>query len=389
VTGPLQEPLSPDQEHLLRVIYQPFGQSGEWPLWQYVDLTLDAQRDLDAAAVLASLPRLGSQGTWRYALTWRQDSHMQPQPGNPIMLTVAGLRHLHEAEPLLGAFLTTIRYLVDQQRQLIPSPTKVVEATVKSTAIKQEILTASIHGSSGPPVDVLMGKLREVIGKEPFLHSAVSRPNSHDWEIRVPAVLRAYRGVATIDDYLDRVTELIAPPEPPPVPPSFGALDVPYAVGFLDAVWMSRTRSHLFVNLDPASTARLTQPCADEADFNSLMAALADVLGQAVPPGTATPPQRGALEAVGRYVASILEGEAAERAADAIGMLIHLRHIRVSTQHADARHRAVTAFRKIGMTFPPPAWEGAWAGIAAQAKGALDVLREEIHAAAIASSESH
>jgi hypothetical protein len=359
-------------------------------VWQYVDLTLDGQNGLDAAAVLESFPRLGGQGAGvrRYELTWRQDSHMQPQPDNPIMLTVAGLRHVPEAEPLLGAFLTTIRYLVDQQRKLIPSPTRVVEATVKSAAIKEEILTASIKGTSGPPVDVLMAKLREVIGKEPFLNSAINRPNSVDWEIRVPAVLRAYRGVATIDDYLDRVTELIAPPGPPPVPPSFGALDIPYAVGFLDAVWMNKTQSHLFVNLDPASTARLTQPCADEADFNSLMAALADVLGQVTPPGTATPRQRGALEAVGRYIATILEGEAAERAAGAIGMLIHLRHIRVSTQHADARHRAVTAFREIGMTFPPPTWEGAWAGIAAQAKGALDVLREEIHAAAIADSES-
>jgi hypothetical protein len=197
----------------------------------------------------------------------------------------------------------------------------------------------------------------------------------------VPAVLRAYRGVATIDYDLDRAAELVSPAEAPPVPLSFGALDIPYAVGFLDAVWMNRTRSHLFVNLDPASTARLTQPCADEADFNSLMAALADVLGQVVPLATTTPPQRGALEAVGQYVASVLEDEAAERAADAIRMLIHLRHIRVSTQHTDARHRAVTAFREIGMPFPPATWQGAWTCIAALAKGALDVLREEIHVA--------
>lgn len=383
MTSLLRAPLSADQQYLLRVIYQPFDQLGEWPLWQYADLTLDGQRGLDAAAVLNSLPQLGGPGAGgpRYALTWRQDSHMQPQADSPIMLTVAGLRHLLGAKPLLGAFLTTIRYLVAQQRELIPSPTKVVEATVSSAAIKEEILTASIRGTSGPPVGTMLRKLRKVIGKEPFMHSAVSSHDSDDWTIRVPAVLRAYRGVATIDDYLDRASELVSPPEPPPVPPSFGALDIPYAVGFLDAVWMNRTGSHLFVNLDPASTARLTQPCADEADFNSLMSALADVLGQVVPPGAATPPQRGALEAVGRHVAAVLDGQPAARAAEAISMLISLRRIRVSTQHADARHRAVTAFGDIGMAFPPATWPEAWACIASLAKGALDVLREEIHAA--------
>jgi hypothetical protein len=66
---------------------------------------------------------------------------------------------------------------------------------------------------------------------------------------QVPAVLRAYRGVATIDDYLDHVIEQVAPPGPPSVPLSFSALDIPYAVDYLDAVWKSRTGSHLFVNL--------------------------------------------------------------------------------------------------------------------------------------------
>ncbi len=44
VTSALREPLSPEQEHLLRAIYEPFDQSGEWPIWQYVDLTLARRR---------------------------------------------------------------------------------------------------------------------------------------------------------------------------------------------------------------------------------------------------------------------------------------------------------------------------------------------------------
>jgi len=193
-------------------------------------------------------------------------------------------------------------------------------------------------------------------------------------------VLRAYRGVATIDDYLDHVIEQVAPPGPPSVPLSFSALDIPYAVGYLDAVWKNRTGSHLFVNLDPASVARLTQTCGSEEEFNSLMSALADVLGQVVTPGQSSPLQRGALEAVRDHLSAVLDADVAARVGAAIGALIRLRHVRVSTQHSDARHRAVAAFQEIGLAFPPVSWEEAWAHIAVVAKGALDVLREEVHA---------
>ncbi len=379
VTGLLLAPLSPEQGALLQTMYKPFHLLREWPVWQYTDLTLDAA-GIDAEAVLASLPAVGTQGgsSLHYGLTWRTDMHLSPRPEARITLTIAGLRHLEEAGPLCGAFLTTIRYLVEQQRMLVPSPSRVVEATVKSPAIRDEILSASITGRSGPPVDALMGKLGDVLAKEPFLYNALNRPNSVDWEVRVPAVLRQYRDVATIEEYVDRVTELVTPTEP-----SSGTVslpDIPNAVGYLDAVWKSRTGSHLFVNLDPASIARLTQACLTEEDFNSLMSALADVLAQVVAPGSVTPPQRRALEAVRDYLASDMDPDVVGRVTEAVDTLILLRHIRVSTQHRDARHRAVNAFQKIGLPFPPPSWEFAWAHIATQASGALDAVREEVRA---------
>ena len=77
MAGSLREPLSPDQEHLIRVIFEPFDEAGEWPVWQYVDLTLDSRLGIDTAAyVLASLPGVGGQAavSLSYGLTWRQDS---------------------------------------------------------------------------------------------------------------------------------------------------------------------------------------------------------------------------------------------------------------------------------------------------------------------------
>jgi hypothetical protein len=88
----------------------------------------------------------------------------------------------------------------------------------------------------------MMAQLRVLLGHEPYLHGRVHQPTAESpWTIQVPAVLRGYRDVATIEDYIDTVTELVAPPPPPSVPLSISALDIPYAVGYLDAVWQTRT----------------------------------------------------------------------------------------------------------------------------------------------------
>lgn len=375
----LREPLNSDQTRLLQVIFDPFDQSGDWPVWQYVDLMLDSQLGLDATALLESLPVAGERGPMsrNYGLTWRDDSHRAPQPDSRVALTVAGLRHL-AAGPLLGAFLVAIRYMIEVQRQLVPSPGEVVEAEVSSEMLAEQLVTARIEGL---PVDGTMRKLRVLLSKEPYLSNLRQpQPGVEQWTIKVPVILREYRGISSIDDYLDRVIGLWVPEEPQSVPPSAGPLDLPYALGYLDAVWKSKTAAHLFVNLDPASVARLTLACGTEEDFNSLMAALADVLGQAVKPGTAAPRQGGALELVRDWLVAQLDAAAADRVAKAFATLIQLRHIRVSQQHADARHKAVEAFRGIGLSFPPGSWDYAWTHVAVMARGALDVIREEVHA---------
>jgi hypothetical protein len=169
----LREPLSPDQGYLIRMIFEPFEQAGEWPFWQYVDLSLDSRFGIGTAAdVLASLPGVGERApaSLSYGLTWRQDSHSQPRPDVPIALTVAGLRYLPEADPLLRSFVAMVQYFVDRQRNLIPSPRQVVEATVSSADIADKVLTASIGGGAAPPVEATMRKLRQLLEHEPFLH---------------------------------------------------------------------------------------------------------------------------------------------------------------------------------------------------------------------------
>ncbi len=180
VDGMLREQLSQDQLRLLQVIFEPFDRERGSPIWQFVDLTLDAKFGLDAAVVLDSLPVVGYHGpmSMSYGLTWREDSHLPPQPGTHVALTVAGLRYLRPAtEPLLGSFLVTVRHMVDAQSKLTPDLRQVVEATVSSGSIMTEFAPWI---SKGARVEAMQRKVRWMLGHEPYLYNVVHqvRPQS-------------------------------------------------------------------------------------------------------------------------------------------------------------------------------------------------------------------
>ena len=124
--------------------------------------------------------------------------------------------------------------------------------------------------------------------------------------------------------------------------------------------------------------AGLTKSCVSEAEFNSLLSSLADVLGQIIPPGKTKPPQRGALEAFRDQVCPLLEPGPSERVRNHVNLLIEIRHIRVTTQHANARSAAVKAFNKLGLRFPPINWEQAWVQVGVIEIDALVAIREEV-----------
>jgi hypothetical protein len=359
---------------LLRECSSVFDRHSTWPIWAYVDHVLDAQ-DLKAAEVLASLPAAGgTRGSVRYGLTWNRDNHWLPNDATPLALTVAGLWHLGaETAPLLAAFMDTIRFLVERQRTIAPSPTEVVQATLTSHDLTDRL--ARLY----TPADVYTKKIAELAGHEPYLWRGITPPDFQPdtWEITIPVSIRDFRETATIEDYIDTTEHLATPSEPAVQPMTAGPLDIAYAVSFTDAVWQNRTRSPLFARPDPASIARLTQPCNDHGAFNSLMSALADLLSQATVPGRAKPPRQGALEQLRRYIQQHIDAAAAARCTAAIDTLIQLREIRHSTEHGDARVKAIAAHAKLGLPYPIADWPHAWARISALTCGALDTLREE------------
>jgi hypothetical protein len=375
----LREPLDAAQKALLRVIYEPFASSGKWPIWQYVELTLDA-RGLEAAALLDSLPTVRDSASFgrNYSLVWYMNPGPAPGAEQQVALTVAGMHYLPEAAELIDTLLRTVEFLVEKQRQVKPDPAKVVEATVTSEQITEHLLSTR-SGRISASVDITMNQLYEMFMHEPILYGGVQRPNPEapSWQIRVPWVLRRLRGVSNVDEYIDCTIAFVAPAVvSSPVMPGYEP-DLPTAIGYANAVWRNATGHALFSSFDPTSIVRLAQGCASEADFNSLLSALADALGQIVSPGGATPKQRGALEAFRQAAVPLFERDAGERVGQAIDQLIVIRRLRVSTQHADARYRAVSAFQELGLSFPPPSWNIAWTQVASLAEECLSTIREE------------
>jgi hypothetical protein len=382
VSGVLRAGLSPEQLLLLRETFIPWTRTGRWPIWSYLDQRLDAE-GLVAADVLASLPRVGQAlgGRARYELTWYVSSGGSVPPEDaPIALTVAGLWHLGtDPAQVLAAFMDTLRFLVKKHRSIEPDPYEVKVEAVTSQELASWMTQTGLFTS---PVDSLVPKIGQMLLHEPHLGLFRRRPDEDDgpWELQIRDSIRDYRDTTTIEEYIDRVEQLVSPPEAPTQPFTATPLDIPYAVSFADAVWESRTGSPLFVRPDPASIARLTQPCSSEGAFNSLMSALADVLGQVAKPGSDRAPRQGALEELRKYLDGELDPAAATRCSTAIGTLIQLRTVRHSIEHGDARAKAVSAYGSLGIAFPVASWSDAWARVAAITCGALDVLREEAHA---------
>lgn len=171
MNGVLRPQLGPDQLLLLQETFTPYDRMGERPVWAYVDHQLDA-KGLVAAEVLGALPIAGGPGggQMRYGLTRNQDNHWLPNDGTPLELTVAGLWHLGSASaPLLVAFKDTVRFLVERQRSVTPSPTEVVEARVTSQEVARWLAGSGLGGLQSPAVDVILRKVGQLLEHEPYL----------------------------------------------------------------------------------------------------------------------------------------------------------------------------------------------------------------------------
>jgi hypothetical protein len=373
--------LAGDQIRFLQVVYDGFTARGDWPIWQYVDMRLDGE-GIDAAAVFASFPPLVSnQGESQYALVQRSTRHEDNQA--TVRLTVAGLWFILSAEPLLDAFLTTVRLITDKERAITPDPAKEVEATVTSAEVKERL---ALRRARPPEADdLLVAAVGKVLVEEPpRAWSRMGRSDDGGWQMRLFTGLsgvRVLRGVGSIDGYVERIVQLLTPAPIPAAAPWSQPMDLPLAIGYLDITWKVKTGRRLFVNLQADSCARLAQPCASQEEFNSAMSALSDVLACVVPLSAQTPPKFGALASLKKDLPPGLPAEAEQRIKDAVELLLTVNHIRHGQQHGDAKQKAVAAHQTLGLPYPSYDWAETWGRLVAVTRGALDSIREEMQAA--------
>ena len=172
-----------------------------WPVWHYVQSELD--RDgLEADTLIRSLPRVGSVNSIgpSYGIAWFDD-RMLREDSRPA-LTVAAGAHVGDlysdfAEP----FIRVLKLLVDWYANFPVSPHEVTQVSVTADDLAQSLPVLSKGG---------LLRLPEILNHEPPTRGSgsVDQADPTKWTRYLNRYILQYRGIYTLEDYLDRVKEL-------------------------------------------------------------------------------------------------------------------------------------------------------------------------------------
>jgi uncharacterized protein (TIGR02391 family) len=177
-----------EQLILMQAVYDVFSETGTWPLYSYIDKTLDQRHGLNIDEIVAELPK-----------TLIRVSTPSP-PENPLVLRVAGLRYCERGEREIALFVHALKWCVAKERVYTPtSPTETEELRVSSEQAREE------WSKEGVEVDTAaLMKVRALLEAE-AVHVGMSWGDA-SWEITLNRQLRRFRDVRDIDDYL-RIVE--------------------------------------------------------------------------------------------------------------------------------------------------------------------------------------
>jgi hypothetical protein len=365
--NPLLQPLSPEQHTAIEVIAQPYLTRDLWPVFQYVEGTLDERHGIDAATTLASLPTVGN-----YGLVWPWFQGSMRRPEETVGLTIAGLERVPRASSVVAVFVQLLGYLTDRQKHMRLLP----EAVQEDLATSDEVLGAL------PPVGFVTPQfVYDLMEHEPATWRG-SRSVNQDgsWTCCVERELRHYRDVSNVEEYLDRVALRLSPAPVAPSPVYTSPLGLLATIDYLDAIWRLATKKSLFVLPGAIATLKLGLECTTEEEFDSRLSAVASLLSaMKVPPlADAKSNKLGTLERLRIYLGSERPVTGVDRVERAIATLKSIVRVRVGAQHPNTRGEAAAAFKSLSLDFPPSDWGAAWMTIQARAVEALDAIREEV-----------
>ncbi len=191
------KPLPAPQIALLSAIYEGLKERGSWPPFQYVDAVLDRQ-NLDIDQVVDGLPADLSNLTPGVRHISGDDE---------VSLTIAGLNHVWTATDDVNNFMTALKEALMNERSYSPSVLGGEEGpTLRSTELAK---------SFGMSPEALR-RLYLFIRYEPWQGGGGSTADG--WECQITRSIRRFRGVETIDDYLEKRAEFFG--QSARIPPS-------------------------------------------------------------------------------------------------------------------------------------------------------------------------
>jgi uncharacterized protein (TIGR02391 family) len=195
---------------LLKVVAGVFDEHGEWPTRQYVEAELEQDHGLDLEECLAATPPnlLAAAGQG-------EDSE--------LALRISGLAAAGSVT-IVERFIEALRWCVDAVSGSRPKH----PGTIEDISISAEELRAEWAMRNVEVSDLDLKKLRALILLEGTF--AGFSGEAHSWSIDLSRrVLRPYRDVRSIKDYLAIRAEWELPPAAPVLIPAQTPLDLPQA----------------------------------------------------------------------------------------------------------------------------------------------------------------
>jgi len=190
------------QLKLLDIMSEPFMDSGQWPVWHYVESMMYVHGH-DAQTVLKSLPVAGARGIGgrSYGLAW-YDRTQLADDSRPALTVAAGLHVPRLSHLFDDNFISVLKYLIGHQWNAKPSPDRVERVFVTSDDFKRDFPATTTEFRAALP---------GIFQHEPLLRRGIQQwgtePNG--WQFELDRELMKLKDVETLVAYVSRVVEIV------------------------------------------------------------------------------------------------------------------------------------------------------------------------------------
>ncbi len=169
---------------LLEETARVFHETGQWPVWQYLDRVLDREGFVPTQVV---------EGVPRDVL--RLPGRLDPDA--PVLMTVLGLARTRAGSSETDLFLDVLVWCVQRERDsILGAPHEATPLILTSDSYRD------YRNGRGLLSDALtIRKAHTLLQVEDISSGGGSNPTTGDWTANIDNRIRAFRGVRTLDDF--------------------------------------------------------------------------------------------------------------------------------------------------------------------------------------------